>query len=171
MAKKQSLKGFSEVTGRIQNVVTTEIFSTEFSPATMKDLRQANQQHDWSFNWNGFTDSFHVIKLTTLHNPTVLQGLVGFTVQKNYVFMDFVEVAPHNKGRGKIYKGVAGNLMAFVCYLSVLKGYEGFVVFEPKPQLTELYEQYGAMPLPKVPNLMYFSETVGQDLVFTYLNT
>ena len=41
----------------------------------------------------------------------------------------------------KIYVGVAGNLIAFLCKESWDKGYEGFVAFISKTQLVEHYHR------------------------------
>jgi hypothetical protein len=174
MAKKQpNLGGFEQVKGRIQNVVTTEIFVAEFDFALHADLKEANQKYGWSFNWLDFKGAFHIAKITTANNEDVLQGLVAFTKKDNHLFMDFVEVAPHNKGKGKVYDYVAGNLLAFVCYVSKVNGFEGYVLFEPKPQLNDLYlNNYGAVYFPKSNNkMMYFSDIVANSLINRYLIT
>jgi hypothetical protein len=59
----------------------------------------------------------------------------------DYVFMHLVENASFNKGRAKIYAGVAGNLVAFACQLSFQRGHEGNVSFISKTQLIEHYTQ------------------------------
>ena len=55
--------------------------------------------------------------------------------------MDLIESAKFNKGKNKLYRGVAGNLVAFACKLSFEKGYDGVVSFISKTQLTGHYEQ------------------------------
>ena len=55
--------------------------------------------------------------------------------------MHLVENAPFNKGNGKMYAGVAGNLVAFACRLSFQRGYEGNVSFLSKSLLIEHYEK------------------------------
>jgi hypothetical protein len=59
----------------------------------------------------------------------------------DHVFMHLVESAPFNKGKGKIYAGVPGNLVAFACKLSFQRGHEGNVSFISKTQLIEHYVQ------------------------------
>ncbi len=60
--------------------------------------------------------------------------------------MHLVESAPFNKGSGKMYSGVPGNLVAFACKLSFQRGHEGNVSFISKTQLIEHYEKtLGAM--------------------------
>ena len=55
--------------------------------------------------------------------------------------MDLIESAAFNKGKKKLYSGVAGNLVAFACKLSFERGYEGVVSFIAKTQLIEHYRQ------------------------------
>lgn len=44
-------------------------------------------------------------------------------------------------GRNKVYLGVPGNLIAYVCKVSYDKGYEGFVAFDAKTALIKHYEE------------------------------
>ncbi len=55
--------------------------------------------------------------------------------------MDLIESAKFNKGKNKLYNGVAGNLVASACKLSFEKSYEGVVSFIAKTQLIRHYEQ------------------------------
>ncbi|MEK6476753.1 hypothetical protein WJR50_04425 [Catalinimonas sp. 4WD22] len=52
-----------------------------------------------------------------------------------------VENAPFNKGKDKMYSGVAGNLVAFACKLSFQRGHKGNLSFISKTQLIEHYEK------------------------------
>lgn len=54
--------------------------------------------------------------------------------------MDLIENANFNKGQKKLYLGVAGNLVAFVCKKSFELGYDGIVSFIAKTQLIEHYQ-------------------------------
>jgi hypothetical protein len=55
--------------------------------------------------------------------------------------MHLIESAKFNKGKGKIYLGVPGNLVAFACKVSLDKGYDGYVAFDSKTVLIEHYKQ------------------------------
>ena len=46
-----------------------------------------------------------------------------------------------NKGKNKIYAGVAGNLVACACKVSFQRGHDGNVSFLSKSQLIEHYEK------------------------------
>jgi len=54
--------------------------------------------------------------------------------------MSLIESAKFNKGRHKLYRGVAGNLVAFVCKVSFEKGYDGVVSFVAKSKLIDHYQ-------------------------------
>ena len=55
--------------------------------------------------------------------------------------MHLVESAQFNKGKTKVYSGVPGNLVAFACRLSFLRGFDGNVSFISKTQLIDHYIQ------------------------------
>jgi len=55
--------------------------------------------------------------------------------------MDLIDSAKFNKGKNKLYRGVAGNLVAYCCKMSFEKKYDGVVSFIAKTQLIEHYEQ------------------------------
>jgi hypothetical protein len=81
-----------------------------------------------------------VHKLVIKQN-SVIQGLISFTDDYDFLYMNLIETAPHNFGKAKQYRGVAGNLVAYVCMKSFDKGFDGFVCFDAKTQLIEHYEK------------------------------
>ena len=82
-----------------------------------------------------------VYKLTIKGNPNVIQGLISFSVEIDHLFRHLIESAPYNQGKNKIYIGVPGNLVAFLCKESWDKGHEGFVSFISKTRLIDHYER------------------------------
>ena len=86
-------------------------------------------------------ESKDVYKLTTVNNPTIIQGLLSIEDKQDHIFMHLIESAKFNKGKGKIYLGVPGNLVAFACKISVDKGYEGFLAFDAKTSLIKHYQE------------------------------
>ncbi len=54
--------------------------------------------------------------------------------------MHLIESAPFNRGKNKVYLGVAGNLVAFLCKESWDRNYEGVIAFISKTRLIEHYE-------------------------------
>jgi len=79
--------------------------------------------------------------LTIIGNSTIIQGLLSVEVKEDHVCMHVVENAPFNRGRSKVYAGVAGNLVAFACRLSFQRGQEGNISFLSKTQLINHYEK------------------------------
>ena len=109
---------------------------------TEKDLRLI-QKSEWQFDWiTEIKDQTkEVYKLTTENNPTIIQGLMSIEDKQDHIFMHLIESSKFNKGKGKIYFGIPGNLVAFACKVSVGKGYQGFLAFDAKSALIKHYEE------------------------------
>lgn len=143
--KQQSHPGLDfevdSLTNSIRNAISGDSFETEISRLSKSDLKQLTKKNGWSFNWKAEVNNNarEVYKLTIVNNPTVLQGLVSFTVQADHVYMDLLESAPFNRGKHKLYEGVAGNLVAYACKVSFQQGFEGYVSFLAKSKLIEHY--------------------------------
>ncbi len=120
---------------------TGEVFDTEITQFISTDIRQI-KKGDWQFNLlNELKDKTKVIfKLTTVNNPTIIQGLLSIEDKQDHMFMHLIENAKFNKGKNKVYLGVPGNLVAFACKVSADKGYQGFLAFDPKSALIKHYE-------------------------------
>lgn len=86
-------------------------------------------------------NSKQVFKLITINNPNIIHGLDSLTDKGDHIFMDLIESAKFNKGKSKLYNGVAGNLVAFGCKMSFELNYKGVVSFVAKTQLISHYEQ------------------------------
>jgi hypothetical protein len=132
-----------KLTNSIENVVTGDSFVTEISLLNKSELKIVSKKNGWLFNW---VDEYKqpardVYKLTISGNPTIIQGLICLEVKSDHIYMHLVENAPFNKGKNKIYAGVAGNLVAFACKVSFQRGHDGNVSFLSKSQLIEHYER------------------------------
>ncbi|MGM9507370.1 hypothetical protein ACS5NO_06580 [Larkinella sp. GY13] len=144
--KKQRRSGLDfeidRLTNSIENTLTGEVFDTEISRLTDKDTRQIKRA-DWLFNWHKELrdKAKEVYKLTTVNNPTIIQGLVSIEDKQDHVFMHLIESSKFNKGKNKVYFGVPGNLVAYACKVSVDKGYEGFIAFDAKSALIKHYQE------------------------------
>ena len=66
-----------KLTNSIENTSTGEVFDTVVTRLTIKDSKQIKNS-DWEFEWikeiNDKTKE--VYKLTTINNPTIIQGLL-----------------------------------------------------------------------------------------------
>lgn len=132
-----------KLTNSIENLITGDSFQTEISILQVTDLKSLTNKSGWLFNWkeefkNPVRD---IYKLTISGNSRIIQGLISLEIKFDHVYMHLVENAPFNKGREKVYAGVAGNLVAFACKLSFQRGHSGNVSFLSKSQLVEHYEK------------------------------
>ena len=129
-----------KLTNSIENAISGEVFDTLVSQIVdTKKIKKA----DWTFNWQSeIKDKTKVVfGLTTLNNQDIIHGLISLIDKGDHIFMDLIESAKFNKGKNKLYKGVAGNLVAFACKNSFEKGYGGVVSFVAKNQLIDHYSK------------------------------
>ena len=131
-----------KLTNSIENSLTGEVFDTEIRKVHIEQSKLIKKP-DWGFDWkkelkNPYNEVF---KLTTINNPTIIQGLICFNDKQDHLFMPLNESAKFNKGKHKLYKGVAGNLVAYACKTSFEKGYDGVVSFVAKSKLIEHYQK------------------------------
>jgi hypothetical protein len=141
-AKKHHLDfEVDKLTNSIENIISGESFSTQLIRLAKADLSGVTKKNGWLFNWKTEfrTPDCEVYKLIILNNPSVIHGLVSLTFKTDHVVMNLVENAPFNKGKKKLYAGVAGNLVAFACSLSFQRGHEGNVAFMAKTKLIDHY--------------------------------
>jgi predicted dithiol-disulfide oxidoreductase (DUF899 family) len=131
------------LTNSIRNTISGDSFPTDVSRVTKADLRQITKKNGWSFNWKSELEdnTKEVYKLTITNNPNIIQGLLSFTVQPDHLYMDLLESAPFNRGRNKLYEGVAGNLVAYACKVSFQQGFEGYISFTSKTKLIDHYKK------------------------------
>lgn len=131
-----------KLTNSIENTSTNEVFNTEIVRLIDNDKKQIKKA-EWQFSWHAELKdkTKEVYKLTTVNNPTIIQGLLSIEDKQDHIFMHLIESAKFNKGKGKVYFGVPGNLIAFACKVSVDKGYDGFLAFDAKSALIRHYEQ------------------------------
>jgi hypothetical protein len=129
-----------KLTNSIENTISGEVFNTVISRISeTKKIKKS----DWIFDWHSEikSESKYVYCLTTQNNQNIIQGLISINDKGDHIFMDLIENAKFNKGKSKLYTGVAGNLVAFACKTSFEKGYNGVVSFIAKTQLIDHYIQ------------------------------
>lgn len=132
-----------KLTNSIENVITGDSFQTEIAILQNSDLKSITKKNGWLFNWSEeFKNPVRdIYKLTIFGNSKIIQGLVSLEVKSDHVYMHLLENAPFNKGKTKVYAGVAGNLVAYACKLSFQRGHDGNISFLSKSQLVEHYEK------------------------------
>jgi hypothetical protein len=131
-----------KLTNSIENIITGELFDTEVVQLSPKDIKYI-QKEEWQFDWVNEirAKGKEVFKLTTVNNPTIIQGLLSIEDKQDHIFMHLIESAHFNKRKNKVYVGVPGNLVAFACKVAVNKGYEGFLAFDAKTSLIKHYQE------------------------------
>lgn len=155
------------LTNSIVNIISGDVLETEFHRVTKKEIRKK----DWLFDWD--KELLHkmneVYKMTIKGNENVIQGLISFYYDhtEKYIFVNLVENAIFNRGKGKIYFGVGGNLFAFACKRSKEMGFGGFIAFNAKTVLKEHYETaLGAQRA--LNNRMFIDEESAEILIDKY---
>ena len=130
-----------KLTNSIENVITGDSFQTEIAVLSKTDLKGITKSMGWTFNWKTeFNDLVkEVYKLNIVNNSTIIQGLISLEIKADHIYMHLVENAPFNRGKSKMYSGVAGNLVAFACKLSFQRGHQGNIAFISKTQLIDHY--------------------------------
>jgi len=133
-----------------------------------------SKKDNWNFNWRalGKIKSSIIYKIILSENPEQIEGLIMLTLINNeMLFMNNIEIAPHNIGSDKKYDNVAGCLLAFGCRESFTHGegnYKGFLSFESKTELIQIYQnKYGASIA--IGHKMYFNPESGKQLMKKYL--
>lgn len=151
---------------------TKKIHTAEITIAKSKDI--PFKKDGWKFNWRNLykTDSALILKISLLESPNVMEGMMMLTILfDEMVYMDNVEVAPHNYGKNKKFENVAGSLIAFACLEAFIIGknaYNGFLSFTSKTELIELYAQkYGAIIA--MNSRMYIDSEIAKKLINQYL--
>lgn len=135
----------------------------------------------WRFNFKKHSkrSGFQTYILVTNQNPKNIEACLIFQLRETFEpYITYIEIAPHNKGKTKVYENVAGCLIAYACRLSFLygvdhfKGWLAFDVMEESKQdemkLMAVYcEKYGALKWGET--TMVISPEVGEKLITKFL--
>lgn len=156
-----------KIANSIVNRLSGDGFNTDVIELQKSDLKSLVK--GWEFDWRKEASVENVYKLVIRITPEVIQGLISIKDRGDHIFMNLIEAAKHNKGRNKIYEGVAGNLVAFACLQSLAKGYNGIVAFDAKSKLIEHYRTTLKARL-YFGNRMYIDEKTALLLIDKYFN-
>lgn len=157
-------------TGSIQHSLTGEVLATSISCAE-STRRSEIRAADWLFDWHSelCRKDRQVLKIALLSEPSTVHGLVSLTDKGDHVYMHLIENVSWNKGKNKLYCGVAGNLFAAACKLSFDLKYDGIVSFVPKTQLISHYQKALGAKL-FGPNRMFIDTREASVLIKQYLS-
>lgn len=149
------------------NMASAEIMVAKFSDMPLK-------KDGWQFTWRELFRKQGAVfyKLVLDDSPQKIEGIIMLSLlDYGIVYMDCIEVAPHNYGSKGRYDLVAGCLIAYGCMQSFELGkppYDGCLSFESKTVLIALYqEKYGATM--GLGQRMFFSPQAGIKLMELYL--
>jgi hypothetical protein len=129
------------LTNSIVNCISGDSLLTDVSRLTRIDLKQISKKTGWTFDWKKELEIIEneVYKLTIRNSNSIVHGVVSISYKHDHVFINLIENAPFNQGKSKLFEGVAGNLVAFACQLSLQRGYQGNVSFLSKTKLINHY--------------------------------
>ena len=129
----------------------------------------------WKFSWKQLygVEGAEYYKLCLNEKLSDIQGLMMLSLMnQEMLYLNNIEVAPHNYGGEGKFDNVAGALLAYGSLLSFEKGvgaYLGFLSFDSKTELIPMYMQkYGATHAGG--QKMYLDPKSGRELIKKYLN-
>lgn len=156
----------------LQDTLGGELVEAIIEEAGKKDMPL--KKDGWQFNWKKLNqiEGSLFYKLTRIKTPKIIEGIMMLTlINDEMLYLNNVEVAPHNYGKDGKYENVAGCLLAYGCYKSFELGknhYLGFLSFDSKTKLIELYQRkYGAIWA--MGQKMFFDPESGKNLMKKYL--
>lgn len=166
-------------------VKISEVRSNKQIEAEILDGKSFNLpgiQEGWRFNFFKHAKSPKVktYVLVAAKTSGIIEGCIIYEMKGEVEpYLAYIEKAPHNKGKGKIYEDVTGCLIAFACRLSFkigegsYKGWLAFDVLEEKKEdelkLMELYSsKYYAERLEDTSTMLIRPEN-GEKLIEQYL--
>ena len=129
---------------QITNVALDKEIDATIENATRKDM--PIKKNGWQFTWRTLykTEGAEFYKLK-IKNDEEIQGMLMISLMNDeMLYMNNIEIAPHNYGSKGKYENVAGCLIAYGCLKSFELGknhYKGYLTFESKTKLISLYEQ------------------------------
>lgn len=133
----------------LKETKTDNEFEALILPAGKEDM--PSRKSEWQFNWKKLVkvEGALFFKVVLEQAPVQIEGILMLTlINAEMLYMNNIEVAPHNYGRNGKYENVAGCLIAYACKKSFELGkgnYLGFLAFDSKTELIQLYkEKYGA---------------------------
>lgn len=136
----------------------------------------------WRFNFKKHSKKagFQTYVLVTEKTPKTVEGCLAFQLRDTVEpYMAYIEIAPHNKAKTKMYDNVAGCLIAYACRLSFLDGvghFKGWLTFDVMEEdkgdeikLMAVYcQKYGALKWGET--TMVISPEAGENLIVKFLN-
>lgn len=124
------------------NPETGEEFKTTFTEISLIEIKKLDLRK-WAFNWMLPSFEGYITYGLTIAGESELQGMIAIKPDFNNSAIDIniIESAPHNRGDNRRFLGVGAHLFAIASKISFDLGFDGWVFFEAKTELTEHYHQ------------------------------
>lgn len=165
---------------RILRVETEELVDATIRP---QKLRLPGLMDGWNFSFDKLSKKPNTTTyvLVTDETPQVIEGCMIFEMKdKEVPYMAYLEVAPQNFSKKKVYDYVAGCLIAFAykqTFIMAKGDYQGLLHFEVSQQdpadqkklMTWYCRKYGALKSAFDDKLMYIADQAGEALIKKYL--
>lgn len=124
---------------QVKETSTGDSYTVEISPVRDVDYGTLDETK-YFFNWEDERE-FEIYKLCILGSSEIL-GLISFEKipEELRIHIRLISVPKENKGKGKKYVGIAGNLIAHVARKAVLEYAEfACISLRPKRQIAQHY--------------------------------
>lgn len=144
-------------TGNVENALAAPIKATEIR----------RHQHQFKFDFISISKKFVVYKVHLEYQPDIIQGLVAFRNQKDYLDCANMEINEFNKRGISLYSGVGKSMVALCCKISMDNGSEGYISFEAKNRLIPYYQRLGAKRIGSS-SRMFMDDVAAQKLIDLY---
>ncbi|MFK7786931.1 MAG: hypothetical protein AB8B56_17550 [Crocinitomicaceae bacterium] len=164
---------------RILEIDSNELIGGIIQQGNSKEMPSVKDAWQFNFNKHSLPKDKTAFILVKEDTPKIIEGCMIFSMHDTFgPFMDYLEVAPHNKGPEGKYKKVSGCLIAYACGLSFEKGQNedrGILTFEAfskgeedQKKLEKFYRnKYGAVMNPF--GYMEIHQNQSQFLIEEYL--
>lgn len=143
----------------------------ECSIELMKEHKTPRKRNGWLFNWaKALRENPESTFVLISKREKLIQGAIQISYDEGMLIMEILELAPHNIGKQKKFKNVAGCLIAFACReaIKLNSAYKGYVTFLSKTELINWYkEKYFATQA--MGQRMYIDPINGQKLIKNYI--
>jgi len=116
----------------------------EIEKISDRELKKFKKHKNFSFDWSVESNN-QVFKIILKEKEEVL-GIVSVIdiSEELRLHINLIEASKEYRGKNKPIQNIVGCMIAYVCQMSFIKGYEGFVSLTPKTRLVNYYrDKYG----------------------------
>lgn len=151
---------------KIINTRTNKEYVGEIEKVKKSDVQKLKGNENFSFDWSLEAENdVYKVKREGENETLGLMSISDIPKEKR-IHINLIEVSKENIGKGKKFKNITGNLLAFACKIAFQKGYDGFVSLLPKSKIVVVYITYGFKNFGK--NLAIFM-VAAKNLISKYL--